>query len=191
MQVPTKSRNPTVFSWGNPFHSYLTHSKFFFSISAFLKVTHIPKKPKKRGWIRYPVHFPSTWFTPSTTNSWIPGFSWDLHCTSFKKKTDVNDIFFVKSRSGARPRLPKPKNYNFWRIITHLQDTALLGSCPTQTNLPKPSIVRQSPPWIQHTNAKYGDYFSRKRLKSADFRSKIPTFCQKNQLTSGSGNATY
>ena len=87
--------------------------------------------------------------------------------------------FFFKSRFGAQPRLRKPKNYNFWRIITHLQDTVLPGFCPTQKNLPKPSIVHQSPPWIQHTNAKFGDYFSRKRLKSADFWSKIPTFYQK------------
>ena len=26
MPVPTKSRNPTICGWGDPFHSYLTHS---------------------------------------------------------------------------------------------------------------------------------------------------------------------
>ena len=45
--TPTKLQNPTICGWRGPFHSNLTFSKGFFSISAFLKFIHAPKTTKK------------------------------------------------------------------------------------------------------------------------------------------------
>ena len=41
MQVPTKSQNPTVCGWGDPFYSYFLRVS---SISTFLKVIQAPKE---------------------------------------------------------------------------------------------------------------------------------------------------